>query len=54
MTLALFFLLALSAQRAIVWWGMVAPVVWPGSCRAGVEQTEKTAPAEPALAGPPM
>jgi len=26
-TLALFFLLALSAQRAIVWWGMVAPVV---------------------------
>jgi len=26
-TLAIFFLLALSAQRAIVWWAMVAPVV---------------------------
>jgi hypothetical protein len=26
-TLGLFFLLALSAQRAIVWWGMVAPVM---------------------------
>lgn len=29
-TLAVFFLLALSAQRAIVWWGMVAPVVIAG------------------------
>jgi hypothetical protein len=29
-TLAAFFLLALSAQRAIVWWGMVAPVVVAG------------------------
>jgi len=27
LTLALFFLLALSAQRAVVWWGLVAPVV---------------------------
>jgi hypothetical protein len=27
LTLGIFFLLALSAQRAIVWWGMVAPVV---------------------------
>jgi hypothetical protein len=27
LTLALFFLLALSAQRALVWWAMVAPVV---------------------------
>ncbi len=27
LTLGLFFLLAMSAQRAIVWWGMVAPVV---------------------------
>jgi hypothetical protein len=26
-TLALFFLLALSAQRALVWWGLVAPLV---------------------------
>jgi hypothetical protein len=29
-TLAVFLLLALSAQRAIVWWGMVAPVVVAG------------------------
>jgi hypothetical protein len=29
-TLAGFFLLALSAQRAIVWWGLVAPVVMAG------------------------
>lgn len=27
LTLGLFFLLALSAQRAIVWWGMVTPIV---------------------------
>ncbi len=27
LTLGIFFLLAMSAQRAIVWWGMVAPVV---------------------------
>jgi len=27
LTLGLFFLLALSAQRAIVWWGMITPVV---------------------------
>ncbi len=27
LTLGLFFLLAMSAQRAIVWWGMVTPVV---------------------------
>jgi hypothetical protein len=29
-TLAAFFLLALSAQRAIVWWGLIAPVVMAG------------------------
>jgi hypothetical protein len=29
-TLGIFLLLALSAQRAIVWWGMVAPVVLAG------------------------
>jgi hypothetical protein len=29
-TLGAFFLLALSAQRAIVWWGLVAPVVMAG------------------------
>jgi len=34
-TLALFFLLALSAQRAIVWWGMVVPVVVAGLMSAG-------------------
>jgi hypothetical protein len=36
-TLALFFLLALSAQRAIVWWGMVVPVVLAGLVAAGRE-----------------
>ena len=30
LTLGIFLLLALSAQRAIVWWGMVAPVVLAG------------------------
>ena len=35
LTLGLFFLLALSAQRAIVWWGMVTPVVLAGLLRPG-------------------
>jgi len=44
-TLAGFFLLALSAQRAIVWWGLVAPVVMAGLLRG--------APPERSLDGPP-
>lgn len=37
-TLGVFFLLALSAQRAIVWWGMVAPVVIAGLLPARAPQ----------------
>ena len=43
-TLALFFLLALSAQRAIVWWGMVAPVVLAGLVAAGRGAVRPSAP----------
>ena len=39
-TLATFFLLALSAQRAIVWWGMVAPVIIAGLLRPDVVPSE--------------
>jgi hypothetical protein len=35
MTLGGFFLLALTAQRAIVWWGLVAPVVLAGVLAQG-------------------
>jgi len=37
-TLALFLLLALSAQRGIVWWGMVAPVVLAGLLAGATER----------------
>lgn len=37
-TLAVFFLLALSAQRAIVWWGMIAPVVIAGLVASGTQR----------------
>jgi hypothetical protein len=43
-TLGLFFLLALSAQRAIVWWGMVAPVVLASLMRP--EPSEEPAPVD--------
>jgi hypothetical protein len=39
-TLAVFLLLALSAQRAIVWWGMVAPVVVAGLLPAPARSTD--------------
>lgn len=48
LTLGIFFLLALSAQRAIVWWAMVAPVVVAASlAEATAEPAAKpeTAPA---------
>jgi hypothetical protein len=50
--LAVFFLLAMSAQRAIVWWGMAAPVVLAGLLpererAAGTGETPR-APAAPA------
>ena len=57
LTLALFFVLALSAQRAIVWWGLVTPVVMAGvlaeaaRARAAEESSPDETPArrEPAL-----
>jgi hypothetical protein len=42
-TLALFFLLALSAQRALVWWGLVAPVV-VGALMGSDREQEKPKP----------
>jgi hypothetical protein len=51
-TLAVFFLLALSAQRAIVWWGMVAPVVIAGLMASGVERIEEPTPAKQAPRAP--
>jgi hypothetical protein len=52
-TLAVFFLLALSAQRAIVWWGMVAPVVLASLLPASTKsepQGRARSPATPAYA----
>ena len=57
LTLALFFVLALAAQRAIVWWGLVTPVVMAGvlaeatRARTAEEPEPEEAPArkEPAL-----
>ena len=46
LTLGIFFLLAMSAQRAIVWWGMVAPVVLGTLMRP--EREEVAAVAAPA------
>ncbi len=43
LTLALFFLLALSAQRALVWWGLVAPVV-VGSLMGSDREREDPSP----------
>jgi hypothetical protein len=50
-TLAIFFLLALSAQRAIVWWGMVTPVVLSGLLPERPRETE-TQPGTRMAAGP--
>ena len=41
-TLAAFFLLAMSAQRAIVWWGLVAPVVMASILAADASDPEPT------------
>ena len=41
LTLGIFLLLALSAQRAIVWWGMVAPVVLAGLLPAPAPATDR-------------
>jgi hypothetical protein len=53
LTLGIFFLLALSAQRAIVWWGMVAPVVLASLLPASTKsepQGRARSPATPAYA----
>jgi hypothetical protein len=51
LTLALFFILAMSAQRAIVWWGLVTPVVMAGvlAKRAAADAVE--ADADDTMAG---
>ncbi len=44
LTLAIFFLLALSAQRAIVWWGLVFPVVMAGILAIDAEDRKPAGP----------
>src|SRR5262245_17724793 len=46
LTLALFFVLALSAQRALVWWAMVAPVVLGKLIGADREETTRRVPSD--------
>ncbi len=54
LSLGIFFLLALSAQRAIVWWGMTAPVVLAALLPAPAEdvavERRRRSPAAPAIA----
>jgi hypothetical protein len=52
LTLGLFFLLALSAQRAIVWWGMIVPVVLGALLRPEQAAGEKAKHSDGAISSP--
>ncbi len=54
LTLGVFFLLALSAQRAIIWWGLVAPVALAGVLEGRPNPPQETTPGRAAAKGPAM